>query len=261
MQRCRGFFVIFDVMNTENKSKLDYLKNPIKSLIREELVNYKLISDLKIEAAARKRYFKIYKPEIDFEGCDFIIEDDTDLSRKIQIKTRIGIKKGWNIRKSILLPGSFNQDDYNLTATFCPTYPGAFILVDVFEKNNELRFQYNYIDANIIYLKAYGFIKVNKQSQQKSQGLLRLMDDPRVDSLMITNGQMIKLKTLKSLIFFLGIFQELDFSNNAWKAIQIQNRPRKHFLNNNFSQEIKEEQISWRLIRINEILKEHAIGF
>lgn len=240
----------------------EYLKSPQRSLVREELINYKFLTDLKIEAARRNCYFKIYKPEIDNEGCDFIIEDHTDFSRKIQIKTRVGKTRSWVVHRSILLPGRLNQEDYRLDATICPTYPGAFILVDILEKEGKLNFEYSYTDADILYLIAFGFIKKNQpKAKEKALNILRAFYSHTDYKLCINEAVMIKVRKAESLVYFLAMFQEYDFSFNAHKAIQIRNNPKAYFRHNEFNQEITEEEIRRKLITVNRILKEHAIGF
>jgi len=143
-------------MHQEN-STIQYLKAPANSLIREEILNYKLFFDLKITAAKYKNFLKIYKPEVDIEAADIIVEDTNDLTRKIQLKSRVkSTVKSWKIHKTIMLPGMYQSLDYGFDSTICPHFPGAFILIDVVENtkpkssndNFEIEVRYSLTDIN-----------------------------------------------------------------------------------------------------------------
>lgn len=194
-------------------------------MIREETLNYKLFYDLKMAAANEHKNIKIYKPEIDNQGCDVVFEDDLDLSRKMQIKTKVISKtKKWDIHRTILLPGMHQAEDYGFHL-LCPTTPGGFILIDVTENlkpnNEELQTTYFYRDINVISLIALGHLPTPKKSKAEALNLIELLKDNKNKKVVIKQCMLIKVSNAFSLIKMSGLLQEYDFSYNAWKLNQL----------------------------------------
>jgi hypothetical protein len=209
---------------SDSDSVIEFLNKSSNSLIREELLNYKLFYDLKLASARKKRYLKIYKPEVDIEGCDIIIEDNTDFARKIQLKSRVVSKTThWDIHRSLLLPGMHQALDYGFEAVICPTTPGAFILIDMSESIGDIKITYSYTDINIITLMAFGYIKRTSNSQVEALNVLKKLKLYN-KKIAIKENLLIQLKSPDSIIMLAGFLNNYDFVNNVWKLNQIRYR-------------------------------------
>lgn len=229
--------------NQSIKPEMDFLLNSSNSHIREELLNLKLFYDLKLEALKVKRHLKIYKPEIDIEGYDIIIEDDTDLARKIQLKSRMSTKCSWEIHRTLLLPAMHNAVDYGFIANHCPTNPGALILFDVLKSADLSKDEiiYYYTDINIISLIALGYLDKTKYQENARKTLIELKSNSK--RVKISINLMVKLKNPKSIIKLCGFLNNYDFSNNTWQINQLINNPSGYFKNYNpyiYDDELKE---------------------
>lgn len=232
--------------NQSIKPEMDFLLNRSNTQIREALLNLKLFYDLKLEALKVKRNLKIYKPEIDIDGYDIIIEDDTDLARKIQLKSRMSKTYSWKIHRTLLLPSMHNAVDYGFIANHCPTNPGALILFDVLQSADLSKDEitYYYTDINIISLISLGYLGKTKDKEKALNTLNELKSTSKRINLSI--NLMVKLKNPQSIIKLCGFLNNYDFSNNTWQINQLINNPSRYFTNYNpyiYDDELKEFEI------------------
>lgn len=226
-------------METNFRIELQYLKS--QSIVREEILNHKLIYDLQVSAAKRKTYLKVYKPEIDIEGYDIIVEDTNDFSRKIQLKSKISNKTRWEIHRTILLPGMHNSLDYGFNETICPTNPGAIILMDLSNSESIENITYYYTDINILSLYALGYLKTDKKTiELASKKINELKTNKKF--IYVSQSLFIKIKNADALINLCGFSSKLDFVNSTWKLNQIHNRFGK-FIDNFQPYNINEEYL------------------
>ena len=187
---------------------LEYLKQPQNSLVREDCTTSTLISELKLSALTQMRRIKIYKQEIDIEGCDLIVEDDTDFTRKFQIKSIIqaGQRKSFEIHSNILLPDFDRCTDYGFDNVFGPKTMGGVIKQNINVSNTIIQIKYEYTDFNVISFLAFNNKKVAAKKLLESL----LAKDKRVK---VSRDLFIPLANIKSLFKVAGFFQQNDFDN------------------------------------------------
>ena len=216
-------------------SLIEFLRQSSNSLIREELLNYRLFYDLKITAAKHQQYLKIYKPEVDIEGCDIIIEDSRDLTRKFQLKSRVmSATRSWRIHTSLLLPGRENSEDYGFIEVICPTYPGGFLLIDVTNEPSEnehddsdITVSYSYTDINIISLMSMGYLERRKSSKDEAVKIIKELKSGN-KTVLIKESLMLKLKSINSIFQICGFLGYHTFEYNAWQLNLIKYRYGKY---------------------------------
>lgn len=240
-------------MEISKNPEIDFLKKNSNSIIREELLNCKLFYDLHEAAAKRMNYLKIYRPQIDIEGFDIIVEDNNDFARKIQLKSRISNTNVWNIHRTILLPGKYNSSDFGFDETLCPTNPGSLILIDVSKTTGTDEITYFYTDINIISLIALGYIKTNYRTQKRALQFINGLKDLKNKTITLPKSLTLKLKDADSIIILSGLLGNYDFVNSAWKLNQINYRFGKYI--NNFNP----YDISKEYLLENDIEKKNGI--
>jgi hypothetical protein len=220
--------------NKVNSEIVNFLNSARNSRLRETIFKYSLYHDLKLAASKFNENLKIYEPEVDNEGCDIIIEDGRDFSRKIQLKSIYHSKtRQWKIHKSILLPALSQMSDYGLDTIFCPTTPGGVILIDASEKLIEKKksthegefpqnnYSYLYTDINIIYLIYFGVISSNESSKVNAKNIiLKIQDQFYYDKLTIPRNLFVEVKGSIGLIKLLGVCGNYDFINYSHKFIR-----------------------------------------
>jgi hypothetical protein len=247
-------------------SAIKFLNKSSNSLIREELLNYKLFYDLKVAAAHEQQFLKIYRPEVDIQGCDIVIEDNLDLSRKIQLKSRVNSKvKKWEIHKSIMLPGMNQALDYGIPGIICPTTPGGFVLIDVSgdtengkdKIDDNLKFSYSYTDINIITLIAHGYYKRTTNSQKEALQILREIRELKTKKIVIKENLLVKLTSPISILKICGFLHFYDFAYNVLKLNQLIYNPSSYFSNYDpydINPKVKEKELALK-VHVNNALQ------
>lgn len=81
----------------------DFFKDPKNSVVRERIFTHRLLSDLKVAAAMSGYHLQTYEPDVDRDGHDVVLEDDTR-TVNLQLKTLYGQTRAWDIRKRLLRP-------------------------------------------------------------------------------------------------------------------------------------------------------------
>ncbi|MBT1699644.1 hypothetical protein KK083_22345 [Fulvivirgaceae bacterium PWU4] len=186
----------------------EYITMPGNTLVREDFTTSYIINEIKLFAIIKQRRIKIYEQEIDIEGCDLIIEDDTDLARKFQLKSVIegGKRKSFEIHSSILLPDIFRCSDYGFDNVICPRTMGGVIMLVIHpnEKEKKVSLTYRYTDFNVISYLA------NYKKQIPAIGLIKklMSQDRKVD---LPSSLFIPLSSAGSLLRIAGFFNECEF--------------------------------------------------
>jgi hypothetical protein len=224
----------------------EYLTQPKNSIIREDFTTSTLITELKLSAILKMRRLKIYKQEIDIEGCDLIIEDDSDIARKYQLKSIIfdGQRKSFEIHSNILLPDFNRCGDYGFDNVICPKTMGGVIKILIIPKDDgtTINLKYEYTDFNVIsyyahYEKRKAAVNLLKRLEMKTQRVY------------VNRDLFIPLANASSILKIAGFFNECEFDNycNRYNKLyrgreQSTNREKemKHLLSNmnNFLSEL-----------------------
>lgn len=171
----------------------------------------KLSYELLSAAFITQRRLKIYKHSLDNEGCDLIIEDDTDLARKFQLKSYSGNEKKWKIHCNILRPGMANGPDYGIENVICPNTPGAVVLQRVFaQTQTSVGIQYFYTDINIISYIAISNDPAYRQKRPTAQNILLQLNN-NIRHIMVSRAVFVPLKDASSILKIAGFHNNYEF--------------------------------------------------
>ena len=256
------------MQRSNNSDIVKFLNKDKNSRLREAIFKYAFFHDIKLAAAQFQDDLKIYEPEVDNEGCDIIIEDTTDFSRKIQLKSIYYSKtSSWHIHKSILLPSFYQMNDFGIDTTLGPTYPGAVVLISAKEKQNESTnlltshesifpqndYEYLFTDINVIYLILFDVIKSNSSAKANAERVITLMRDQfHFDKIKLTKNLFIKVNGTASLIKLMGFCRQFNFLNYSHEFIRNTMNPSGFF--KTLEGYNPYERSSSELQRINELL-------
>lgn len=186
----------------------EYLTQPKNSIIREDFTTSTLITELKLSAILKMRRLKIYKQDIDIEGCDLIIEDDNDIARKYQLKSIIfdGKRKSFQIHSNILLPDFNRCSDYGFDNVICPKTMGGVIKIVVTPSGKTIELKYEYTDFNVI-----SYFAHYKQRKAAIDLLKRL--EVKSQRVYVNRDLFIPLANASSILKIAGFFNECEFDN------------------------------------------------
>lgn len=89
--------------HTEKNRLEEFLENPINSTLREQIVEYKLLSELLIYSATKGEALEILRAEHDSFGYDIVLKIRDEI-RYIQLKAKLGEGRTlwWKIHKSLI---------------------------------------------------------------------------------------------------------------------------------------------------------------
>jgi len=195
---------------TKNERTLleNYLYEPKNSHAKESLINNRLFYDLKLAAARRGYFLNIYRPEIDHEGFDIIL-DDGDSLLKIQLKTKMknASPNDLKIHKTLLRPNMDTHEDLGFEASPTGTgYQGGIILIEV-EDANELKVDYYYTD--IILISGIEFEIVNIVNPPKKKKLMRFFKDLMTgmshEKIKVPLKMLFKARSVDGLLALMGL--------------------------------------------------------
>lgn len=255
---------------SNNSDIIKYLNKDKNSRLREAIFKYAFFHDIKLAAAQFQTNLKIYEPEVDNEGCDIIIEDTRDYSRKIQLKSIYNSKTTvWYIHKNILLPAFSHMSDFGLDTIFCPTYPGAVVLISAKEKTTDSAnvltshmsvfpqndYEYLYTDIYVIYLIYLDIIKSNSSAKANAERVISLIREQfYFDKIKVPKNLFIKINGTVSLIKILGFCGQYEFSHRSHKFIRNSVNPSNFFktLENYNPYEVSEIELQKRIELLND---------
>lgn len=204
-------------------SLLTFLQNPRNSQVRESLINNHFYYNIKLAGAKGEVDLQLFRPEVDKEGYDLIINDGDKISM-LQLKTKCesSATDDWNVQKQLLRPGMYNARFLGFEES--PEgvgYEGSFILIVFDIQNSDLIFQYYYTDIFILKAIEENFIKLG--NDKKYQSVLNTINDlsrgSRYDKVNIKLSSLIKLPDVSSLLALSDIHSE---KLNNWRSSFIQ---------------------------------------
>jgi|GEM_PF-4697459 hypothetical protein len=147
----------------------DYLKYHPK--IREELLNHKIIFDLKLAAARANYHLKVYTVQVDFEGFDLLIEGE-DVVKKVQLKSTLSATTGnWEIHNSMLYPNIYVYHDFEFSEPLgCSFNDSGVVLIDVMVVDGKnISIEYYYCDIYILRCLELAIFQINAHSRNTAQ--------------------------------------------------------------------------------------------
>jgi hypothetical protein len=204
-------------------SLLTFLQDPRNSQVRESLINNHFYYNIKLAGAKGEVDLQLFRPEVDKEGYDLIINDGDKISM-LQLKTKCesSATDDWDIQKQLLRPGMYNARILGFEES--PEgvgYEGSFILIVFNIQNSDLIFQYYYTD--IFILKAIEEKIIKLDNDRKYQSVLNAINDlsrgSRYDKVNIKLSSLIKISDVSSLLALSDINSE---KLNNWRFSFIQ---------------------------------------
>jgi hypothetical protein len=141
----------------------DNLLRPEFSRDREELLNYRLLYEIKKHGLASGVDYELFPPVIDKNGYDLLIKHGRNM-KAFQLKTVAKSAKTsyWNINKKFLRPDNLRDGSLilsNFSADLAGLGGGVIIMEYDFDTNSELKLEYYYFDYQILYFFQKGLFR------------------------------------------------------------------------------------------------------
>ena len=203
----------------------DYLKK--NTLEREDILNQKLIFDLKEACARNFFHLKIFKADVDTDGFDVMIDDNDQMMIKCQIKSRFNATTStFPIHKIMLRPNHYIVGKLGFDYSVCPPDNRGVILIDGYIENDNIAVKYSYLDCFLLRAMALGIFKLNSQSKNSAKKLINSVNNGRPNQ---------EIKVLQSLFFpvsdIQGLLSLMGYSNAGQsiskKILEISEAKRK----------------------------------
>lgn len=234
-----------------------FLKN--NTLVREDILNQKLIYELKEASALREIHLKIFRSDVDIDGFDIIFDNNETWTLKCQIKSKFeSTTENFDIHKIMLKPHLYNFDDMGFYEPIgCPPDNRAVIQIDATIENNKIISKYYYLDIYILRAIELGIFKLTSQSKKKSIELLKELRFGKKkpnEKIKVLQSLFIPVKDAQSLLAIMGFHSEqnVNLQNNIREVSKIVN-PASEINYNSNAKRINEMIGYWN--SINEDLK------
>ena len=179
---------------------------------REELLNYRLLFDMKLAAANHDYHLQTYYSDVDHDGFD-IIFDDRHTVRKVQLKTvsHSATTKSWEIHRSVLRPTRDNWERLGFFhkgpahETECGV-EGGVILMRFDGSNPALPVAYEYTDIYVITAIALKHLPRHHSVYTAAKNLRgNLKDEALTDKIGVSEGLFVKVGSASNLLSLLSL--------------------------------------------------------
>ncbi len=184
-----------------------FLKTEANLHAREELFNYRLLFDLKTEAASQGFHLQSYHSDVDHEGFDVILDNAINL-RKIQVKTvHSNDTNSWQIHKSILRPTANNNEAMGFDYQRSWGVEGGVVLIEYKLKRNE-QFDVSYFFSDIYVVNAIALELLCRQTRTKNAAIRvreHLAKGKPNDKINLARGLFIRAASPHNLLSLMGL--------------------------------------------------------
>lgn len=206
-----------------------FINQASNSRIRENLLTFRFIYDVKLGAAIRRDELQVYLPEVDKHGYDVIL-DNQETVRKFQLKTFSKYSKtsSWHIHKTILRPQSYLCE--NLGFHFDVEHiglNGGVVLMEFEAGENGIEVDYYYSDIYILLAFKNGIIYYDKDTIKIADKFIdKLMSGRSHEKIEMCKSLFVKAKGPEHLLALMGYYSRFDssWSYNLTEYIKIVNR-------------------------------------
>jgi hypothetical protein len=148
-----------------------FLKDNTK--VREDILNQKLIFDLKEAFVKDDWHLKIYKADVDIDGFDLILDDNDQMLIKCQIKSKFeSTTDHVSIHNSMLRPDCHSIEALGFEITPCHNDRRGIILIDGKINDNNIVVEYSYFDCFLLRAMALGIYSLGLQTQNSAKKLI-----------------------------------------------------------------------------------------
>ena len=192
-----------------------FLLESTQSHAREEILNHKLLFDLKVAAGECGYHLQNYHSDVDHDGFDLVLDDGVNL-RKVQLKS-IGHKAKaakWEIHRGLLRPTANNLESLGFQykspqfddGSICWGAEGGVILIVYKVNGSEVEVTYRYTDTYIISAISLGLLKRGNPTVTVANGVRQDLPKGKANQkLEIKKGLFVKAATPGNLLCLLGM--------------------------------------------------------
>lgn len=192
-----------------------FLSQSEQSHAREEILNNRLLFDLKLAAGSCGYHLQNYYSDVDHDGFDLILDDGVNI-RKIQMKS-VGSNattSKWEINRGLLRPAASNLESLGFQlksphfdgGRVCWGAEGGVILITYEVDKNNVVVEYRYTDIYIITAISLGILKRNDPTIRCARELRKhLPDGESNEKLKVNAGLFIKAYSPENLLCLAGM--------------------------------------------------------
>lgn len=192
-----------------------FLRESNQSHAREEILNHKLLFDLKLAAGACGYHLQNYYSDVDHEGFDLILDDGMNL-RKIQLKSvgRDATTAKWNINRGLLRPMANNLEALGFQykspqfddGRICWGAEGGVILIDYDVQDGNVNVTYRFTDIYVIPAISLGILKRPAGTVKGADDLRKSLPEGKPnEKLEVNKGLFIEAFTPGNLLSLVGM--------------------------------------------------------
>lgn len=196
-----------------------FLKNSSQSHAREEILNHKLLFDLKIAAGECNYHLRNYYSDVDHDGFDVVLDDGITL-RKVQLKS-VGSKARaakWDIHRGLLRPAANNLEAFGFQykstqfdgGKICWGAEGGVVLIVYGVDGSNISVRYFYTDIYIVSAISLGVLRKNTPTVKVANNIRRDLPKSKANSkLVIRKGLFVEAASPGNLLCLLGLTSRL----------------------------------------------------
>jgi hypothetical protein len=192
-----------------------FLRESEQSHAREEILNHKLLFDLKLAAGSCGYHLQNYYSDVDHDGFDLILDDAVNL-RKIQLKSvgHNATTSKWEINRGLLRPMASNLESLGFQLTspqldggkICWGAEGGVILITYKVDKNNVLVTYRYTDIYIITAISLGILRRGAPTIKCANALRKLLPvGESTEKLEVNKGLFIKVSSPEHLLCLAGM--------------------------------------------------------
>jgi hypothetical protein len=197
-----------------------FLSEPGNTHAREELLNYRLLFDMKLAAAGRGYHLLTYYSDVDHDGFD-VIFDDRDRLIKVQLKT-VAVDSSTTscvVHKSLIRPEVRNWETFGLVPGPSPGVEGGVVLMEYIAGDGTMDIAYYYTDIYIIALRMLGILSTRTETRRAAADLMAALQDGKsADKLSVARGLFVAAASPMNLLALMGLHSSHDYN---WKMQAI----------------------------------------
>ena len=185
----------------------EFLKACSNTSIRESILLYRLVYELKLAAARAEYHLEVYLPTVDQDGFDIVV-DDKEFIRKLQLKSVMSSAKEWKIHKTMLRPDfrACESLGFERSPVGCGT-DGGVILAEVDARGEEMTVGYYYTDIYVITALRLGVVQRSAGDRNRAEEFCRDLGSSGVshDRIVVPRSLFISVKTPDHILTLVGL--------------------------------------------------------
>lgn len=202
----------------------DFLDDPENMHAREELFNHKLLFDLKSASAVAGAFLRSHYSDVDHDGFDVILEDNSNLKR-IQLKT---VKEGgdttsWGIHKSVLRPQASNCEELGLMYPNSVGVEGGVVLIEyAIDENDDVSVSYFFTDIYVLNAIALGYIQRHGNTVNATDALrAEIQRGDSTERVSVSRRMFVQAASTQHLLRLIGLQSNVNYAGWRLKVLEL----------------------------------------